>query len=401
MLIFVLVLTGCSTKTESSTGGSSDMSNSYSPADKPEGGESSKDSEQWSESATTIAANASRKVIFTYSYQLETITMNETLAALESAILTSGGYIENASYTGRKSDDQFANATLTCRIPIASVSAFKKTIETNGNVRAKSEVGRDITDEYYDVEARLTVLYSQEERLLYLLGQRGALSDLLEIERELNRVRTEIERLTGTLKKYDGLVDYATFKIEVYNVSEYTYTPPEKETFLEQLGRSFLDSLDIALGVLQSLLIALVYILPYAVIAGLVAFICVRITRARRRKHPAKPPRQKQPKSSPPVPAVYYAPAPPMGSPASVPPMGSPASAPPPANIAPVPPLENCTTSGVKAPLRDNTPPVNYPGSKAPDPDSSELRAKDSGVVKKKVASENEYDRGERDSWLL
>ena len=366
LLVTSLVLTGCSTKQPSSAGGLSEMPNSSGPSYDSELKESAKDPGQWGESATTISANASRKVIFTYKYQLETTTMDVTLAALETAIQASGGYIENANYSGRKAGDQYAYATLTCRIPTASVAAFRKTIEANGNVRAKSEEGRDITDEYYDVEARLTVLYSQEERLLDLLGQRGALSDLLEIERELNRVRTEIERLTGTLKKYDGLVDYATFTIEIYNVSEYTIEPPEEETFFEQLKRSFIDSMEIALDVLQGLLIALVYILPYAVVIGLVVFICIRIARARRRKNPAKPPRPKQPKYAPPVPAAYYAPVPPPGSYASQGGYAPPGFYPDPQDPEP----------------QDQNPQNQEPGDPDPTPDNNDVSEKSQGSIK-------------------
>jgi hypothetical protein len=53
-----------------------------------------------------------------------------------------------------------------------------------------------------------------EERLLEMLQKKtGKVSDLLEVEKELGRVREQIEQMQGDLKYYDALVQYATVTI--------------------------------------------------------------------------------------------------------------------------------------------------------------------------------------------
>ena len=282
-LALILMLTGCSKASELSNLRYDIIEPSApSASNYPNVNENGTDS-----AAATIAsaaASVNRKVIFSYDYQLETIDMNATLSSLESAVQANGGYIENASYSNRDSSNQYSYATLIYRIPIAAVDTFKRTIETVGYVRAKNEQGRDVTDEYFDTEARLMVLNAQEERLLELLELSGSLSDMLEVERELARVRTEIERLTGTLKKYDSLVDLATFTIRIERVSE--YSPPVEESFFAQLGRSVLDSLRIALMVGQGILVLLVYTFPYLLVAALITFVVIWIRRRRRKANP-------------------------------------------------------------------------------------------------------------------
>ncbi|MCL2137211.1 MAG: DUF4349 domain-containing protein [Coriobacteriia bacterium] len=233
---------------------------------------------------STNNSTADRKVIFTYDYQLETTAMDETLLALESAVASTGGYIEKSQYSGRDNSDQYSYATLTCRIPTKAVDIFKEAVETAGHVRSKNEQGRDITDEYYDIEAHLKTLYAQEERLLALLQTSGDLSDIIELERELTRVRTEIERLTGALNKYDNLVDLCTFTITIYNVS--TFSPPSEESFLTRLGRAARESFQYAISLGQNLVIALVYLFPYLLLVGLVLFIIRIFIRRYRRKNP-------------------------------------------------------------------------------------------------------------------
>ena len=232
--------------------------------------------------AGTLSTSAlnSRKVIFTFDYQLEATDMSKTLSALESAVQANGGFIESADYSDRDSNDQFTYATLTCRIPSKAAGTFKKAVEEAAHVRAKSEQGRDITEEYFDTETRLSVLKAQETRLLELLSKSGNLSGLLEVERELARVRTDIERLTGSLKKLDDLVDLTTFSISVNKVDD--YSPPSEEKFLDRISRSTRSSFKSALEVVQTLLVILVYMLPYLLVIGATVAIVIWIVRKRK-----------------------------------------------------------------------------------------------------------------------
>ena len=265
--------------------------------------------------AGTSAVADARKVIYGTDYQLETTDMDAILLTLESAIKANGGFIEKSNYSGLENSNQFNRATLTCRIPVSSVDAFKEAVEAAGHVTAKTEVGRDVTDTYFDTEARVTVLQAEEARLLELLDVSGSLSDLLQVERELTRVRTEIELLQGSLKKFDNLIELATVAITIKNVSE--YTPDEEKTFIEQLGEAAINSLRIALAVIQTLLIVLVYMLPYLVVAGAVVFIILwlrkRIRKTRRAKQLTMYPPLSQPQSN----TAY--PPPPEGNPTLIP----------------------------------------------------------------------------------
>ena len=69
-------------------------------------------------------------------------------------------------------------------------------------------------------EARLKSLKLQEERLLTILSKAELLQDIIELERELSNVRYEIENYTGTLKKWDNLIEYSKVTIDVYEVHE-------------------------------------------------------------------------------------------------------------------------------------------------------------------------------------
>jgi len=72
---------------------------------------------------------------------------------------------------------------------------------------------RDITDSYMDAEARLRNLRKLEERYTQMLQKAANMSDMISIEKELNRIRTEIERLQGRLARMKHQVDYTRVHI--------------------------------------------------------------------------------------------------------------------------------------------------------------------------------------------
>ena len=75
---------------------------------------------------------------------------------------------------------------------------------------------QDVTKAYFDTDARMRNAKRMEERLLEMLEKKtGKVSDLLEVEKELARVRESIEQMQGELKYYDALVQYATVTISL------------------------------------------------------------------------------------------------------------------------------------------------------------------------------------------
>ncbi len=102
-----------------------------------------------------------------------------------------------------------------------------------GQVTKIAEATDDVTEEYIDVEARLANSKRLEERIVELLEERsGKLADILEIERELARVRETIERIEGQLRYLSNQTSLATITIELREQKD--YVPPEPISFASQ-----------------------------------------------------------------------------------------------------------------------------------------------------------------------
>ncbi|MFW6022321.1 MAG: DUF4349 domain-containing protein [Halanaerobiaceae bacterium] len=124
------------------------------------------------------------------------------------------GYISDSRNWVNQDDRKFFHYQL--RIPAENFNIILTELSTDnfGQVVSRSISGQDVTEEYLDIEIRLKNLEAQEERYRQLLEKADDVEDILKIENELNRIRTEIERLQGRKKYLNDQVGYSTINVD-------------------------------------------------------------------------------------------------------------------------------------------------------------------------------------------
>jgi hypothetical protein len=139
---------------------------------------------------------------------------DDASAAIEKLATAHGGYVANLSASAQTGSARDVNVEL--RIPAKQAPAFVDAARKLGKVVEEARTTEEVTAEYVDLQARLKAAKAAEQRLVELLGNRtGKLSDVLEVERELTRVRSEIESMQGQANVILHQVNYATVKIEL------------------------------------------------------------------------------------------------------------------------------------------------------------------------------------------
>jgi len=135
--------------------------------------------------------------------------LDKARAGIDQIVQRFGGYVGELSTSAPGDGPRKLSATL--RVPGTQLDAALAELKTLGRVEAESQTGQDVTAQYVDLEARLSNSRNTEQRLLDLLRQRtGKLSDVLEVETELSRVREEIERMEGERRLLSKQVAFAT-----------------------------------------------------------------------------------------------------------------------------------------------------------------------------------------------
>ena len=178
------------------------------------------------------------KLIENLYYEIETLQFDDSVEQIQSLYESLGGYVQESSVEGLSGQSlRFAHYIL--RIPQEKTAQLKERTAELGNVLRTDSSVQNVTDEYYDIEARLKSLRTQEERLLALLEQSGSLEDIVQLEQALSDVTYEIEKLTGTLRNYDSLIEYMTVTIDLREVTRETEVTQAPVTLGERIAAQF------------------------------------------------------------------------------------------------------------------------------------------------------------------
>jgi len=139
---------------------------------------------------------------------------DEASYAIEKLAKSHGGYIEKLDGHSQSGSSRSLSASL--RVPANQLDAFLADLRKLGHVESDSLSNEEVSAQYVDLQARLKVAQATERRLVELLGSRtGRLEDVLDVERELARVRSEVEAMQGQSALMLHQVSYATVQVEL------------------------------------------------------------------------------------------------------------------------------------------------------------------------------------------
>ncbi len=187
-----------------------------------------------------------------------------------------GGFIANSSITGGR--DQIRQATFEIKIPSAKYDEAVGSLSTIGKVETVSSSSQDVGEEFVDITARVANARRLEERLISLLANRtGRLDDVLRVERELARVREEIERYEGRLRFLRTRAAMSTLSVTVHE--EFPVVSARGETGV--LGDAFKQAWRNFVGFIAGIISLTGILIPLAVL-GFIAWIVWRRWRPRR-----------------------------------------------------------------------------------------------------------------------
>ncbi len=181
---------------------------------------------------------------------------DEARAAFERLLRQQGGYVAQLSITGQGGRARVLTATL--RVPADRMDALFAELKKIGRVESEGQTGEEVTQQFIDLVARLKNARVTEQRLAQILAQRtGKVADVLEVEREIARVRGEIERMEAQRKTMENQVAFASVKFELREEyqAEMNVAPPSTSTRLRNAAvEGYKSAVENAIGLAEFLL---------------------------------------------------------------------------------------------------------------------------------------------------
>lgn len=216
-LALLLSLSACG-----SSSGGSDSSAAAGDASADNGwAEAAMDAADTAGGADFSAVRRNAKLILNADLSLETQDFEKSAADIEKMTAEAGGYIESSGTYG---DTGSRSANYTLRVPQEKFEQFYAQLGENMHVVSRSRSSEDVTEQYTDIETRLATLQTKHERLLSLLEKADKMEDIIALENALADCEYEIDSLTGSKRRYDDLVGFSTFYINLREVQTLTAT---------------------------------------------------------------------------------------------------------------------------------------------------------------------------------
>src|SRR5438445_1022656 len=155
-----------------------------------------------------------RKLIRNATVHLEIVSFDDAVQKITAFAKEERGYV--ATTDSQKQANGKLRGSVVVKVLPENLDRFLQKIRGLGELKNQTLGTEDVTKAYFDTDARLKNAHVMEQRLIDMLKTKtGKVADLLQVEKELARVREEIEKMQGELKYWDSQVPFATVTISI------------------------------------------------------------------------------------------------------------------------------------------------------------------------------------------
>jgi hypothetical protein len=192
-----------------------------------------------------------------------------------------GGFVVSSS-ASQGSSARLVRGTLVLRIPARSYTEAMRSLAALGHVESSEESGRDVSQEYVDLRARIRQLQAVESQLLELLDRADTVGAALAVQQQLSQVQLDLEQARGRLQYLDDQVAFATISLGIHERLVPVQTSEDGGFGVvdawKKAGHGFIAVLGWTFVVLATaapivLILALVFLLTRAALRGRLAWL--------------------------------------------------------------------------------------------------------------------------------
>ena len=216
---------------------------------------------------SNITIDENSKIIINCDLTIQTKEFDNTNNMLNELVNNYEGYIQTSSiYNYENRNDAY----YTIRIPASSFNDFVNGTKEIGYVKSVNTSIDDVTDSYFDIEARISSLKAQKEKLDQMYSQCTTIDEIINVEQRLSEVQYEIDSYQATINNYDLLIKYSTINVSITEVKDIT-TP--SNSFIDDIKNAFIDSYQVFINFVQNMIITLIYLLPFIIVLVIIILI--------------------------------------------------------------------------------------------------------------------------------
>ena len=217
------------------------------------------------------------KILYQATLNLDVEDDNKTMEEITNYVKAKDGFIENFyRYNDDSSQSELymSHSYVTIRIPAEKFNEVIDKLKEFGEETSTDISSTNVSTEYRDIKSEQESLQIQQDRLLDYLKKAEKIEDMLTIETELSRVRTDLNRINTQLNNYDRMINYSTITVNLRETG--TLSTTVKSPFgklLENIGKGFVQSINLLLQLIHFVIVLVARIIPFAVVILPVSWI--------------------------------------------------------------------------------------------------------------------------------
>jgi hypothetical protein len=200
-------------------------------------------------------------------------------AEVDRIVSAAGGFIGQLRLSDERGAKRLMSGNL--RVPEKTLDGTMEQLRRVGKVRREGRDAEDVTQQSADLNARLANARNSEKRLNDILANRtGDLKDVLEAEREVSRVRGEIEQMEAARRVLDRRITFATVELEMAEEQKAALDIGDESIFAK-LRNAMVGGWNSAFNSLLDVTLLLAWAAPTLLLWGLALIIPYRMLRRR------------------------------------------------------------------------------------------------------------------------
>ncbi|MEA2006863.1 MAG: DUF4349 domain-containing protein [Patescibacteria group bacterium] len=213
-----------------------------------------------------------KKVIKNGNLILKVESTEQSAQKISEFVKSFGGEVFSTNFYEKTKGQK--SGSITVKVPVEKFNEALSQIKTVATqVFSESTTGRDVTEQYSDLQAQLKNKRAEEESFVKILDRAGEIEDVLAVIKQISRVRGEIERLEGRIRFMDSQTDMSTITI---SLSEDVEIAPVQNDWRpwQVIKKAFNDLIiniqDFVDGIIRFIIIGIPSLIPFLVFLGIV-----------------------------------------------------------------------------------------------------------------------------------
>ena len=209
----------------------------------------------------SVGSGIETKIIKTASITLEATDVSGSVETLKNIAAQNGGYISSTNV--QNGYNNRLTGSVVIRVPQAQFETALTGVKAIGNVKSSSTLGEDVTEEYVDIQAQKTSYQNQLSQYNEIMKKAVKVSDVIEIQQQIDRVQTQLNQLEGRLKYLNSRIDLSTISVNLQ----------EPEPVGGETGHNFITTINEGItgffGMIDAIVILLFTLLPLIILGAI------------------------------------------------------------------------------------------------------------------------------------